>query len=63
MEIQTVYNSASTKLLTSIAIADKGIINFTYEKGRSDSNYLNSSDLYKLKSVQNNIADKVQPIY
>ncbi len=56
MEIQTVYNSASTKLLTSIAIADKGIINFTYEKGRSDSNYLNSSDLYKLKSVQSNIA-------
>ncbi|MBK1898280.1 RHS repeat domain-containing protein [Chryseobacterium paridis] len=54
-ERQTVTNTAQTKLLTNITIAGKGSINFTYEKGRSDSNYLNSVDLYKLKSVQSNI--------
>ncbi|ANF52980.1 hypothetical protein A0O34_21710 [Chryseobacterium glaciei] len=55
LEVQTVYNTGRTKLLTNITITDKGSINFTYEKGRSDSNYLNSSELYKLKSVQSNI--------
>lgn len=54
-ERQTVTNTSQTKLLTNITIAGKGSINFTYEKGRSDSNYLNSSELYKLKSVQSNI--------
>lgn len=55
IETQYVFNSANTRLLTSISITDKGSINFTYEKGRSDSNYSNSSELYKLKSVQSNI--------
>ncbi|OCA72300.1 hypothetical protein BBI01_09185 [Chryseobacterium artocarpi] len=55
IETQYVFNTAYTKLLTSISITDKGSVNFTYEKGRSDSNYSNSSELYKLKSVQSNI--------
>ncbi|WP_294246565.1 hypothetical protein [uncultured Chryseobacterium sp.] len=53
-EVQTVYNRANTKLLTSISITGKGTVNFMYEKGRNDSNYLNAGDLYKLKSVQSN---------
>jgi hypothetical protein len=53
-ERQTVTNTSQTKLLTNITITDKGSINFIYEKGRNDSNYLNSADLYKLKSVQSN---------
>lgn len=55
LEVQTVANTAQTKLLTSITVVDKGTINFTYEKGRNDSNYLNPTELYKLKSVQSNI--------
>ncbi|MDW9381784.1 hypothetical protein [Chryseobacterium sp. JV558] len=53
-ERQTVTNTSQTKLLTNITITDKGSVNFIYEKGRNDSNYLNSVDLYKLKSVQSN---------
>ncbi len=55
LDVQNVYNTARTKLLTSITIRNKGSINFNYEKGRDDSNYLNSSELYKLRSVQSNI--------
>lgn len=55
MEYQTIKNTADTKLLTGIAITDKGSIQLTYEKGRIDSNYLNPTNLYKLKSIQSNI--------
>lgn len=63
IEAQTVYNTANTKLLTSIAITDKGTVNFFYEKGRSDSNYLNAADLYKLKSIQSNISGQSNSQY
>lgn len=54
IESQTVYNTTNTKLLTSIEIVDKGIIYLNYEKGRQDSNYIQPSELYKLKSIQTN---------
>ncbi|MGG7469973.1 hypothetical protein ACVVIH_02430 [Chryseobacterium arthrosphaerae] len=54
IESQTVYNTTNTKLLTSIEIVDKGVIYLNYEKGREDSNYIQPSELYKLKSVQSN---------
>ncbi|MDQ8749961.1 hypothetical protein [Elizabethkingia miricola] len=52
LDVQYVYNTAYTKLLTAITITDRGIIKFSYEKGRNDSNYENAADLYKLKSVE-----------
>ncbi len=54
IESQTVYNTTNTKLLTSIEIVDKGVIYLNYEKGREDSNYIQPSELYKLKSIQSN---------
>lgn len=54
IESQTVYNTTNTKLLTSIEIVGKGVIYLNYEKGREDSNYLQPSELYKLKSIQSN---------
>ena len=59
LEVQTVFNTAQTKLLTEITIADRGKIKFNYEQGRSDSNYINSADLYQLKSVESLIFDQV----
>jgi len=53
-ETQNVYNTTNTKLLTSIEVREKGIIYLNYEKGRQDSNYMEPSVLYKLKSVQSN---------
>ncbi|OCA77102.1 hypothetical protein BBI01_01170 [Chryseobacterium artocarpi] len=52
LEVQNVYNTANTKLLTGINITDRGSVKLIYEKGRLDSNYQNSADLYKLKSIQ-----------
>lgn len=51
-DVQYVFNTAYTRLLTEITIADRGKIKFNYEKGRSDTNYTNSADLYKLKSAE-----------
>lgn len=64
LEVQNVYNTAYTKLLTGITIADRAKIKFNYEKGRNDSNYMNAADLYKLKSVESLILDQVfyQPV-
>lgn len=64
LEVQMVYNTASTKLLTEITIADRGKIRFNYEKGREDSNYTDPGDLYKLKSVESLILGQAayQPV-
>ncbi|MGI9583921.1 hypothetical protein ACR1PO_22225 [Chryseobacterium sp. RRHN12] len=53
-ETQYVYNTTNTKLLTSIDVLGKGSIYLNYEKGRQDSNYMEPTELYKLKSVQSN---------
>ena len=55
LEVQIVHNTSQTYLLTHIDIIGKGTVSFNYEQGRSDSNYTNSQNLYKLKSVQSNI--------
>ncbi|WP_370901554.1 hypothetical protein [Chryseobacterium gossypii] len=54
-ERQTTFSTSQTKLLTSIDLRGKGTVYFNYEAGRQDSNYTNSNELYKLKSVQVNI--------
>lgn len=53
-DTQYIYNTTNTKLLTNIDVIGKGTIYFNYEKGRQDSNYMEPSELYKLKSVQSN---------
>lgn len=53
-ERQLVYNTSQTYLLTDIDIVGRGTIYFNYEQGRSDSNYAEPQNLYKLKSVQTN---------
>ncbi|WP_312300660.1 hypothetical protein [Chryseobacterium sp.] len=58
LDVQHVFNTAYTKLLTAITVTDRGTIKFTYEKGRNDSNYTNPSDLYKLKSVESLIGNQ-----
>lgn len=54
LERQSVYNNSQTRLLTSIDIKGKSTIYLNYEQGRQDSNYLESHNLYKLKSIQTN---------
>lgn len=54
IESQTVNNEMLTMLLTSIEVIGKGTIYLNYEKGRLDTNYKESSEMYKLKSIQSN---------
>jgi hypothetical protein len=54
IESQTVNNEMLTMLLTSVEVIGRGTIYLNYEKGRSDTNYKESSEMYKLKSIQSN---------
>ncbi|MCX8526472.1 hypothetical protein OF897_21395, partial [Chryseobacterium formosus] len=63
LERQLVYNTSQTYLLTHIDIIDKGTVYFNYEQGRSDSNYIDPQNLYKLKSVQSNIVGQPSTQY
>ncbi|WP_137904900.1 hypothetical protein [Chryseobacterium sp. 2VB] len=56
IESQTVNNEMLTMLLTSVEVIGKGTIYLNYEKGRLDTNYKESSEMYKLKSIQSNYA-------
>ncbi|MCU7613904.1 hypothetical protein N0B16_05590 [Chryseobacterium sp. GMJ5] len=63
IEVQNIYNISLTRLLTSIEVKGKGTVYLNYEQGRQDSNYNESVNLYKLKSVQTNYIGQTPSSY